>query len=661
MSQSRQLAAIMFTDIVGYTALMGEDEKKAFSLLDANRKLQKPLISKNGGEWIKELGDGVMASFSSVTDSVGCACAIIKGSQEIEGLKLRIGIHLGEVVIKDKDVFGDGVNIASRLQAIAPVNGIYVSEAVYNNLSNNKEILSHFVGEETLKNVRIPIKIYSIDVLQSAFNDPAITIEQELKVKPRSAPAKSIAVLPFVNMSNDPEQEYFSDGISEEILNSLTHIKDLKVAGRTSSFQFKGKNIDIREIGKNLGVINVLEGSVRKQALRLRITAQLINSDDGYHLWSEKYDRDLNDIFAIQDEIAHAITEKLKITLLAKEKEAIDKAPTLNIEAYEFYLKGRFYWTKRGRWLANALQSFQQAITLDPAFARAYAGIADSYSSLGMYGIIPPNDAMPKARAAAEKAVALDDSLNEAYTSIAFIKGFYERDLDLARKYFKTADQINPNYATGRYWHSFYLTVVEQKLKQGEEEGLRAIELEPYNAICYYVTGLAYLAQRNYKMALRQADKAIELDPNLFLPHFLSGWCKLESGDYSNARIHFTDALMLSNRHSWPLGFLILTESMSGNKPAAKQLMAEILEREKTQYFSVLGSVIGAAALEDEELMMYFLVKGNASRDTLMPIFNHLYIMPAFLRGSERATQFLREKNMLGDVTVLADDVWDKT
>jgi adenylate cyclase len=353
----------------------------------------------------------------------------------------------------------------------------------------------------------------------------------------------------------------------------------------------------------------------------------------------------MTDIFAIQDEIAHAITEKLKITLLETEKDAIQKSPTVNIEAYEFYLKGRFFWTKRGKWLVNALQCFNQAIKLDPGFARAYAGISDAYSSLGMYGIVPPNEAMPKAMAAAKQAIALDDTISEAFTSIAFIKGFYERDLESARNYYKLAEQVNPNYATGRYWHSFFLTVVEIKLEAGEAEGLKAIEFEPYNAICYYVTGLAYLAQRKYDQALLFADKAIELDPNLFLPHFLSGWCRLECGDYDKARNNFAEAMTLSGRHSWPLGFTILTETLMGNTDGAKKLMDEILEREKTQYFSVLGSVIGAAALEDEELTMYFLEKGLQSMDTLMPIFNHLYIMPVYLRENPRVLQFLREKN----------------
>ncbi len=301
MLQSRQLAAIMFTDIVGYTELMGDDEQKAFDLLRKNRQIQKPIIEKFNGTWIKELGDGVLASFHTVTDAVLCASEIQKVCSDIHDLKLRIGIHLGEVVFEDNDVFGDGVNIASRIQAIATPGAIYISESVHNNISNKKEIITRFVRKANLKNVKEAVRIY--EVLPQNIQ-PASFTNSLIHSTANTNGGKSIAVLPFVNMSNDPEQEYFSDGMAEEIITSLNHLKDLKVAGRTSSFQFKGKNIDLHKIGEELGVNTVLEGSIRKQGNRIRLTAQLVNVKDGFHFWSEKYDRNMDDIFAIQDEIA---------------------------------------------------------------------------------------------------------------------------------------------------------------------------------------------------------------------------------------------------------------------------------------------------------------------------------------------------------------------
>ena len=308
MSQTRQLAAIMFTDIVGYTALMGDDEQKAFEILKQSRELQKPLIEKFNGKWIKEIGDAVLASFPTVTDAVFCATEIQHSAHQFPNLNLRIGIHQGEVVFENGDVFGDGVNIASRLQSIATPGSIFISETVHHNISNKQGIETRFIKQETLKNIKAPVKIYEV----ITGNELSKSQSKEQIKKP---PEKSIAVLPFINMSNDPEQEYFSDGISEEILNSLAHIKDLKVAGRTSTYQFKGKNVDLREVGDKLGVSKVLEGSVRKQANHLRITAQLINVEDGFQLWSDIFQMDVGDIFIIQENIAKSVVENLKLML----------------------------------------------------------------------------------------------------------------------------------------------------------------------------------------------------------------------------------------------------------------------------------------------------------------------------------------------------------
>ncbi len=396
MNVSRQLAAIMFTDIVGYTALMGDDEYKAFGLLRKNREVQKPIIEKYNGKWIKELGDGILASFQTVTDAVLCAGAIQQACSDIPELKLRIGIHLGDVIFENQDVFGDGVNIASRLQALAPIGGIWISEAVHKNVSNKKGINSTFVYEEVLKNVREPVRIYEVKIEDQDWMESVKNISAPEQSK--GIPEKSVAVLPFVNMSNDPDQDFFGDGIAEEILNSLAHLKELKVAGRTSSFQFKGKNIDLRELGEKLGVRHIMEGSVRKQGNKLRITAQLVNVQDGFHLWSEKYDRNMDDIFAVQDEIALAITEKLKISLLDKDIELITKNYTNNPQAYELYLKGRFDINRRGRLILSGLKYFEEAINMDPDFAPAYAGYADACCLAGFYSFFPAKEIYPNAK-----------------------------------------------------------------------------------------------------------------------------------------------------------------------------------------------------------------------------------------------------------------------
>ena len=283
MSQTRQLAAIMFTDIVGYTALMGNDEQKAFTILSKNRALQKPIIEQFNGKWIKELGDGVMASFTTVSDAVNAAIKIQEDCNAAKDFQLRIGIHQGEVVFEANDIFGDAVNIASRIQSAAKPGCIYVSESVHNNISNKKDITTKFIKEETLRNVKEAVRIYEVMIA----NNPNPPLENKMK----NISQNSIAVLPFTNMSSDPEQEFFSDGISEEIINMLAQVPGLKVSGRTSSFSFKGKNLDLRSIGEHLKVSHILEGSVRKSGNKLRITAQLIKVDDDFHLWSAAYYR----------------------------------------------------------------------------------------------------------------------------------------------------------------------------------------------------------------------------------------------------------------------------------------------------------------------------------------------------------------------------------
>lgn len=362
MLQSRQLAAIMFTDIAGYTAVMGENEQKAFEILRQNRNLQKPLIEQHHGKWIKELGDGVLASFSTVTDAVNCACAILRGCKEIEGLHLRIGIHLGEIVVEDDDVFGDGVNIASRIQAVAAIDSIWVSEAVHSNVVNKKGIETRFVKEETLKHVKEPVRIYQI----LAGNDLRQQVSAVAKVT-KEGKIKSLAILPFADLSAGKDQEYLGDGIAEELLNLMSQVNGLKVIGRTSSFSFKNKDLDLKTIGKLLNENTILEGSVQKAGNRVRITSQLINAQDGFHIWSQRYDREIDDIFALQDDICSKIAEHLKLTLLQKKKR------TKNLKAYEWFLKADYYWKRYGEEnIERAIACCRQALELDPEYADAW-------------------------------------------------------------------------------------------------------------------------------------------------------------------------------------------------------------------------------------------------------------------------------------------------
>jgi adenylate cyclase len=510
MPQTHQLAAIMFTDIVGYTALMGNNEQKAFQLLNKNRLLQKPIIEQYGGRWIKELGDGVLASFNTVSDAVNAAINIQIVCNTAKDFQLRIGIHLGEVVFENNDVFGDGVNIASRIQTSAAPGGIYISESVHNNVFNKKEIITRFVREENLKNVKGAVRIYEVipEDIQPVGSTNSI-IHSPTNTNGR----KSIAVLPFVNMSNDPEQEYFCDGISEEIINALAQLKNLRVIARTSAFSFKGKNLDVREIGKTLDVKTLLEGSVRKAGNHLRITTQLIRVTDGSHLWSNRYDRVLEDVFSIQENIAENVATALQGVLTNKEKEAIRRPETI-IEAYEYFLKGRQLFHQLA--LKEAKKSFNKAIELDPGYAPAYAGLADAHSWL--YEWEGADDAdLEAAERNSQKALSLAPNLSESHSSRGFVLSLGKRYHEAEQEY-KEAIRLNANSYDAYYYYG-RSCFARGQIQQSADLFLKASEVrrEDFQSMLLLAQSFRILgndkAEETALEGINRARKQLELNP----------------------------------------------------------------------------------------------------------------------------------------------------
>lgn len=574
MPQTRQLAAIMFSDIASYTALMGEDEFGAFELLKKSRQLQKPLIEQYGGQWIKEIGDGVLASFSTVTDAVKCACDIQENTLSIPNLKLRIGIHLGEVIFEDGDVFGDGVNIASRLQSLAPIGGIWVSESIYQNVANKKGIEISFLKEELLKNVKERMRIYEIKTSQS----PATAYQNNQNhIATIAIHEKSIAVLPFLNLINDSEQEYFSDGMAEEIINSLSHLKDLKVAGRSSSFQFKGAKVDLKEVKEKLKVHNVLEGSVRKNGNLIRLMVRLVNVEDGFEIWSERYERPFDNIFALQDEIALAITEKLKVTLFEKERQNIIRNPTDNTEAYDLFLKGRFLLNRRGSYIIQSLDLFEKAINLDPEFALAHAGLADACLLSALYCFKPVQDVMPMAERAANASLEIDPTLCEPWTSLGFYYATYEWDWEKSRVNFLKALEINPTYVQGCCWYAlYYLAWVEGNFIEAEKMVQVAMRLDPLNAFPYGILATIYFTFGKYDASIGLADTAIELDSVSFISHRVKGHALIALKQYAEAKECLEFTCKISNRFPLSLGDLITLYSCEGSIEKAHSIMEEL-------------------------------------------------------------------------------------
>ncbi|WP_336515979.1 TPR end-of-group domain-containing protein [Pollutibacter soli] len=564
---TRQLAVIMFTDIVGYTALMGNDENKAFKLLDINRKLQKPLIEKFNGRWIKELGDGVLASFHSVTDAVSAATMIQEQSRTGNQFQLRIGIHMGEVVFDNDDVFGDGVNIASRIQSAATAGATYLSETVYQNISNKKEFQTEFVKEEMLKNVKDPVKIY-----QLVADKPAKTT----LIASNLDDQKSIAVLPFVNMSVDPEQEYFCDGVTEEIINTLAQLNKLRVVARTSVFAFKGKQLDVREIGHMLNVATLLEGSVRKSGNRLRITTQLVRAKDGAHLWSDKYDRELNDVFAIQEDIAENVGKALLNYLSSQEKDAL-RRPETNIEAYEHFLKGR--QLLHGLQFSESKVHFEKAVASDPGYAPAYAGLASLHAWMYEWEG-GRNEDLIAAELNSQKALTFAPNLSESHSARGFVfslAGRYEE----ATKAFQKAIELNPKNFDAYYFFG-RTSFAKGDIAISADMFLRASEVrrEDFQSMLLYAQSLNKLGDKRHSEAvaegIERARKFLELSPNDKRALSLTCINLLEIGNREEAIAWANKALELDPDDT---GVLVNTACMfarDGNKERSLELLEKV-------------------------------------------------------------------------------------
>jgi adenylate cyclase len=456
---------------------------------------------------------------------------------------------------------------------------------------------------------------------------------------------RSIAVLPFANMSSDPEQEFFGDGIAEDIINSLVHLKNLKVAGRTSSFQFKGKNPDLREVGERLGVKTVLEGSIRKQGNRLRITAQLINAEDGFHLWSEQYNRTLDDVFAIQDEIALTITEKLQVTLLADDKVKMTKSYTENPEAYLFYLKGRFFLNRRLLW--EGLEQFEKAVSVDPLYARAYAGIADASILLANYGFSPPKEIMPKAKVAAEKALQLDGTLCEPYCSLGLYYASFEWRWREAKSNFLRSIELNPTYTQAYIWYGhYYLAWVEGKVDEGERFLRKAIKLEPLSAIGYLTLYGILSTDGRFEEGLEIAKEGFALDPDSYVSQRVMGLAYLDSNQYEQAAEHLEKASALVKRAPMSLLDLVYVYVRQGSVEKARQVMKELMHNSReSKYTSPFILGIAQAHLGDYEEAFHWLDKAYAGHDGFLCMMRNYPWMPYKLKDDERFNLLVKKLN----------------
>lgn len=622
--QTHQLAAIMFTDIVGYTALMGEDEASAYRLLQKNRQVQKQLIVKHGGKWLKEMGDGVLASFQTVSDAVYCAIEIQLACKKDPDLKLRIGIHLGEVIVEGGDVFGDGVNIASRLEPLAPSGSIYISESVFSNIQNKGSIQANFVKEENLKNVKYPVRIYEVSIesekaeQQFAFSEPITSpktnnssqfrkvaftsliiitvflLSYFLYFKPANETAStstgitenkalSIAVLPFKNWSGAPEHEPFCDGMTDAVILRLTKLEGIsKVIPWTSVKSYKQTQKTMPEIAAELDVTHILEANFQKSGNEVKITLKLIDGPSNNHFWTSEYNGEWGvGIFPIQAAVAEDVAENMGAQISDSEIKSIQKIPTNNEDAYNFFIQAEYQRNKYNKVaFENAIPLYKQAIALDSNFAEAYLGLASIWSSSGLiWGIYNEREAWKNAKKLYQKAIELDSTNVSAFEALYSGYFYYDWEFELAENYYQTIKNKPITYIS-------LGLLVDYPIKTGRyNEALDHInkiilfDPSPGNSYTFKAEILMYLGKKKEAIKFLESHDPLYNDDWFYLREAAKHYYHL--GEYEKSRSHLNSMMTKFPDEAPPFLFWLnaVYYDMDGNKEEVEKYLGKLTEK----------------------------------------------------------------------------------
>jgi len=547
----RKLTAVLSADVKGYSRLMGEDEDGTVRTLGTYRDILFDVIQKHRGRVVDSPGDNILAEFGSVVDAV-------RGSVEIQEtlkarnaelpenrrMEFRVGINLGDVIVDGERIYGDGVNIAARMEGLAEGGGICLSGTVYDQVENKLAFEYDYMGEQAVKNITKPVRVYRVRM-------PVHTASMERTEEPSLPDRPSIAVLPFVNMSVDPEQEYFSDGMTEDLITDLSKISGLFVIARNSVFTYKGKTVKVDQVGRELGVRHVLEGSVRKAGDRVRITAQLVDARTGGHLWAERYDRDLEDIFALQDEVVQKIVAVLAVKLTEDEQNRLERRYTNNLEAYDCFLRGLEYWqrlTPDGN--DQARRMFCDAIDMDPEFALAYSRLGITYWLEWTFGWSQDLACLEKAFELAHRATALDDTLPEPHGLLGMVY-LWKKEHDKAIDELQRSIALDPNYAEGMNQLAHALSFAGEP-EEATRWAKKAMRLNPlYTAFYLWPLGHAYFLLEQHEDAVATLRRILDMNPNFHPARIYLSLSLSRLGQADEARTEAAAFLKATPNTSW--------------------------------------------------------------------------------------------------------------
>jgi adenylate cyclase len=619
--EQRRFAAIMFSDIVGFTAMTQKNESISLQLLQAHNELLRPAFARHLGQEVKTIGDSFLVEFNSPLDAFLCAIDIqemlYRYNQNIPSkdlqIQIRIGLHYGDIVHQDNDVFGDAVNICSRIQPLAAPGGICLSEQVFSEVNGRSPFQFQKLPTPALKNVIRPVVVYQVLL---PWLGPTETADNS-KTKGKASNGQSIsikqrvAVLPIESISENPNEEFFGDGLTEELIAVLSNIKDIRVIARSSVLRYKGQQAfrDITQIGMELNVGSILDGSIRKSGNKIRVSVHVIDVETTELIWTKIYDYELNDLFFVQSDIAKQVSKALKVKLRFSEKARIEKKETESVDAYTLYLNGRFLLHKRTKQaMIEAVKYFEDAVSKDSRFARAYAGLADSYLLLGSYGYMEAKEAYSKAKQYISKALDLDQYDAEAHDSLGFLLEAYYYDFAAARSEFEIAIDLNPSSSQARHWHGMNLAI-SMNLEGAIEELEKAMEIDPLSPQVGTVLGGFYAYVGRDDDALKTWAEVLKFNPDNVPIYLNMALFYAKKKDKELAISNMKKTLKLA----WePLEFKCVfgyIYAVLGEREEALKILETVVERAKKEYVSPFYLAILYSGLGDHDRCLEYIEK----------------------------------------------------